>query len=304
MTSTIEFSANDPWRPANWRYQLAAERVASGCPFPQDWDGSTRAAASYLRRERRGDGSRHLAADFPDLYLALEIFRDADQELRWAIEARLLAGATATDIAGTTGLSLAGIDVFASVCFDVSDRLENREFIVGTIIGPDPSVPYDFRDRGWKVLAYSGGQEALAVALGPDAHCGIGEIIRADRRATALAAAVHIRQRAECGEESHLNLLRHLPKLVAGLEQTAEADGRLKSIEANVDQFYGGMSVEPRLQEYVENHPDYQRSPEMQAKVQELRELGLWGPGIGNVEQTTSTSPQDIDSDPFATATD
>ena len=90
-TSVFDLSASNPIRPVDWRYRLAAERVASGLAFPRlAWDPATFEIASYLRRAERDAHSRRLAADFSSFHWAYAIYRDADPGLRYALEARLL----------------------------------------------------------------------------------------------------------------------------------------------------------------------------------------------------------------------
>jgi hypothetical protein len=305
MIAKVECSASNPRRHPDWCYRLAAECVASGRPFPRrDWDALTLSVADYLRREQRGEDPGRLVADYPELNLALEVFRHEDQELRWAIEARLLAGFAATDVAAAAGLTPPIVDIFEKTFFDVRDRLENREFIVGTVIAPQRNRPYDFRDSGWKWIAFNYGQEALAVALGPDRRCGLAEIMRTDRYAMALAAIVQIRQRAESGQLVDLDLLRHMPKLLACLDQHIEEHTRLIKQEASVDAIYEIIRVSPEHQKYVENHPDYHRRPEWQAKVQELRELGSWGWQEEESEIATDASSENCDADAVAAEAD
>jgi hypothetical protein len=235
------------------------------------------AVADYLRRELRGDDPGRLVADYPELNLALDVFRHEDQELRWAIEAKLLAGVDEADIAVAAGLTRATIDTFAAVFFDVGDRLENREFIVGTVFALQRNPPLDFRNAGWKSIAVTSGKEALAVALGPDQRCSLDEIKHADLYATALSATVQIRQSAESGQLMDLDLLRHLPKLNACLDRKVEQNARSIKLEANVEALYRVSRVSREHQEYVESQPEYASCPDWQATVQRARDLGLWG---------------------------
>jgi hypothetical protein len=298
MFAKVDYSASNPLRPPDWCYRLAAECVASGRPIPRrDWDAMTLTVADYLRREQRGEDPSRLVADYPELNLALDVFRHEDQELRFAIEAKLLAGFAPTDVAAAAGLTPLIVDVFEKTFFDVRDRLENREFIVGTVIAPPRNPPYDFRDIGWKSIAFNDGPEALAVALGPDRRGRLAEIKRADRYATALAVLVQNRQRAENGQLMNLDLLRHLPKLRACLDQRIEECTRLIKQEASVEMIYQLLRVSPEHQEYVEKHHDYPRRPEWQAKVQELRDAGFWGWQEEDSEIATDAPSENGDAD-------
>ena len=118
-----------------------------------------------------------MAAEFPSLHLAYAIYRDADPGLRYALEARLLTGSEAADIAAALGSDAAVVSSYQAAFFDVGDRLGKVDFIMRRVIDPPAHEAYEFRNNGTKLLAYLGGVEALERLFRPDCQNGFDGVI-------------------------------------------------------------------------------------------------------------------------------
>jgi hypothetical protein len=300
MDSRIDLSATNPLRPADWRYRLALERVAAGLAFPRTlWDYQTLATAIYLDRLRRGEDRRRLAAAFPDLHLAIAIYHDQDREYRWALEAQLLAGDALSIVAAKFGVAETVVSSFESVCFDVSDRLDNADFIIPTVVGPQPHEPYEFHNSGWKLLAYLGGPGMLS--FNPVKDSGIGGLVGAHFSTVKFAVSAWMRWRIENGGDCDPRLLRNLARIVRCLDDGTDENDPINRRSENVKQFFRELRISDERQKLIEKHPDFAGNDKMRATVKSLEAMGLWGRDWEESEPTQPT-PGSHPDDPAATA--
>jgi hypothetical protein len=257
------------------------------------------AIATLLGRVRRGQGCRRLASDFPDLYPALEIYGDEDRDYRWALEAQLLAGGSRLRLAANFGLAETVIANYAAIFFDVADRLDNVDFIIPAVIGPQPHERYEFHNSGWKTLAYLGGPGILSFV--PAEGGGVGGLVGLQLSATRNAVAGWMRWRIENGGDCHLRLLRDLTRIVGYLDDRADENGPVNPRSENIKQFFKGLRISDETQKLIEKHPDFVGNDEMKATVKTLEVLGLWGPDLEEPETSQRTPESDSD-DPAAAA--
>ncbi|HEV2971705.1 MAG TPA: hypothetical protein VGY55_17135 [Pirellulales bacterium] len=173
-------TANDLLRATDWRYRLAAKRVAERRGLPQRrWDSWTTNVGHYLLRRgacRRPSDLEALAKSFGALDVAHRIFVDADQTLRRVLEARLVTGAPSCEIATRIGLSATAVNRFEAVYFDVRSRLARPDFILGRLIRVTDARHYEWIDQGWKLIGYVAGSAALNSVLGGDRGQGAGRL--------------------------------------------------------------------------------------------------------------------------------
>jgi len=128
-------------------------------------DGPTREAKRYRAawQRCRDDGDRRrLAAGMPGVAGACAI-RDGEPRVRWAVEARLLAGEAIDAVARKVGLRPEAVAWFEALYFHITDRLVSRGYLVHVAIGPRlhrGPMAQDL-DLLWKLFALSGGPEVL-----------------------------------------------------------------------------------------------------------------------------------------------
>jgi hypothetical protein len=274
MISVADYNSSNPLRPVDWRYRAAAERVASGLAFPRrDWDRETLETAYYLAGLRRGEAPRRLAADFPELHIALAIYQDRQRGHRWALEARLIAGIETASVATSLGVAPAVITTYQSVCFDVDDRLANTDFVIRRILSRPSRESYDYRDSGWKLLGYLGGPEALSQLLGRNSKCELPGIIRGQCSATKLAIADHIRRMVKSLDWDR-RLVQDLPQILGCLPEAEAIDEYIKTIQ----QLLFGIKWSVISEADLKKDPELVRPVEMRADEQWLAALGLPNP--------------------------
>jgi hypothetical protein len=103
---------------------------------------------------------------YPDLHAAHRLYEHG-AELRFEVEARLLARQSADEIAASTRLLPPTIDAYEAIFFNVRDRLNAGDWVVGTLIGQGLTSgigPWPVSEV-WKVLASAGGSPVLDVVL-------------------------------------------------------------------------------------------------------------------------------------------
>jgi hypothetical protein len=280
----VDLIASNPFRPVDWRYRLAADRVASGLAFPRPtWDAATLEIASYLRRAGSDAHSRRLAAEFSSFHLAYGIYRDADPGLRYALEARLLTRVEAVDVADSLGTDAAVIASFQAAFFDVGDRLGKIDFIMRRVIDPPAHEAYEFRNSGWKLLAYLGGAEALERLFHPDRQNGFDSVMSAERDATLLALACRMQWLVQHKSDLDPRLVIHWPEIV-GLIRKGGAPV-LTDYERNVATFLMNMPMQILEKSDLLNDPEFQKAYELRASEQILEAEGLPVSGLEFVEE-------------------
>ena len=284
VPSAFDLNASNPFRTVDWRYRLAADRVASGLAFPRPtWDTATLETATYLRRAGRGADPRRLAAEFPNFHLAYGIYRDADPGLRYALEARLLTRVEAADIADALGTDAAVIASFQAAFFNVGDRLGKTDFIMRRVIDPPAHEAYQFRNSGWKLLAYLGGAEALERLFHPDRQNGFDSVMSAERDATALALTGRMHWLVEHKSELDPRLVIRWPEIIGLIRK--EGDPVQTDYERNVEQMLMSIPLQILEKADVRNNPEFQKPYELRADDQMLQAAGLPVPGLEHLEE-------------------
>jgi hypothetical protein len=107
----------------------------------------------------------------PALIEALEVYQ-GDGQLRWELEARLLAGQTDEDIAAATAVRAAVVAAYERHFFAVRQCLAARDYILGCVVGAAPLRGFEEGDLRplWAYFGYAAGPKMLelvmAVSLG------------------------------------------------------------------------------------------------------------------------------------------
>ena len=155
-----------PTRPVDWRWLKAGLMLDLGLRGSRRRDdGPTREARRYRaasRRCRDDAGRERLGARMPGIAGACAI-RDGEPRLRWAVEARLLAGEPIDAVARKVGLRPEAVAWYETVFFHITDRLGSRGYVVHEVIGIRAlrgPVAHEV-DLLWKVFALFGGPEVL-----------------------------------------------------------------------------------------------------------------------------------------------
>jgi len=161
----IQFHANNPFRPANWRWErarLLREKLIRGV-HSQNLDPWINQAYRFqvkLARCRDDADRWDLMERWPDIYQAYLIYtqsgNDERNPLRFAIEARLLASESSSRIGELSGIPAVVIELYERLFFNVKEKLDNPDYIVNCIIGPSVHSGLSDRDYDllWKLLGY------------------------------------------------------------------------------------------------------------------------------------------------------
>ena len=159
----------DPLRSPAWRWELACELASQPAGSrPGRADALLGHVVRYLRRlgRCRTPGRRTLVvAGAPELQGAINIYRVGGWR-RTLVEAWILTGAKAAEIAVSLGMQARIVELYGSLFFDVADRLTARGYIT-MVIGVE-SLAATMTDQLASIVkrfAYYRGASALSLLL-------------------------------------------------------------------------------------------------------------------------------------------
>src|SRR5262249_30202359 len=131
-------SPRDPFLPLDFRWSAARACVEQGRPPAACDDRWTREAACYLaeRGERPGPGALARAIEArPAVSQAFDLHKADPPPLRWAVEARLLAGEPVGAIARKCALLPGAVEMYERLFFAVVDMLGFDTWVVCQAVG-------------------------------------------------------------------------------------------------------------------------------------------------------------------------
>lgn len=158
---------HDPFRPTNWRWERARWLREHGKYARKGADDDlTIAAKAFQAAESRSSselGRQRLALRFPGIFHAKEIYDREERDVRWTIEARLLAGEKLTRIAERSQTSHEVVWWYEKLFFNVLPCLKAPDYICNVVVGS--SLHHGLNDREydllWKLYGYFGGSYVL-----------------------------------------------------------------------------------------------------------------------------------------------
>jgi hypothetical protein len=159
-----------PCRSLSWRWERATRLVEDRRYFcswrDDDWTG---AAVRYLRDLRRLPGERgldELARRHPEVHAARTLHDRADR-LTTEVQGRLLARQPFEAIEQATGVRAEALRSYEALFFNVTDRLDVRDWVTAIAIGWRKFDPRKGRDRATvlKGYAFHGGPHLLDAVL-------------------------------------------------------------------------------------------------------------------------------------------
>lgn len=158
---------NDPLRPPDWRWQRARWlRELNKYARKGHEDAETIVIKRYqaLKSQCKNDlDYDRLKAKFPGIFHAEEFHDREDLDIRWEIEARLLARESLEQIADKIGAPVEIVFWYEKTFFNVLDRIDNRSYICGVAMGRSIHKGLFERDYDllWKMLGYGLGPHAI-----------------------------------------------------------------------------------------------------------------------------------------------
>jgi hypothetical protein len=174
------YSARNPRRPVDWRWQRAAIAATGEYPLSRRRDGDTwvARATKFIREHENCETELDLAAlseRHPILYWAHDLWYtrdDSGNPVRSEVEARLLADDEPDNIARRVATEVEVIEAYERLFFNVRERLCNRGYLMHCVLGPSIHLGFQASeyDLIWKLFAVLGGP--LAVDLMIDQSVG------------------------------------------------------------------------------------------------------------------------------------
>lgn len=167
---------DNPRRSPHWRWLRAVEIDSGGTRATRAVDGEDGFTwirrASRLKRRFEAAGNRsdalyRLVQYDREMFWAYNMWADDKAPMRWAIEARVLAGESDENIAKRIGTDGGVIAAYTSVFFDVRGFLDNRDYVVNVIMADAVSRGLTERqyDLLWKMFAFHGGSYVLDAVM-------------------------------------------------------------------------------------------------------------------------------------------
>lgn len=176
-----EYSPANPRRPVDWRWQRAALAASGEAPLARK--GGDRWVARALAFQRRQAETRgaldlaELAEGEPAIFWAHDLrYSDGDDyggsPFRSELEARLLAADQSRNIADRLNTTVAVVEAYERLFFNVIDRRANRGYLIHQVLGAQVHTGFQVQDYDliWKLMALLGGP--LAVDLMIDQSIG------------------------------------------------------------------------------------------------------------------------------------
>ena len=132
----------DPFLRPDWRHSRVLKLI-SHLPVPKRttrWDDQyIRTSRNFLLRWRKNEEEREkLRAEYPGMYYAWQLYDnpDEDTDMRFIVEARLLAGQSYQEIANGVKTIPETIEYYEKLFFNVSDFREHHDWIVKQVLLP------------------------------------------------------------------------------------------------------------------------------------------------------------------------
>jgi hypothetical protein len=167
----LQFHPSNPFRPVNWRWEQARFMREKKLRIPKgtsdDYVVQALKFQNGLAKCSDEIDRWSLMEELPDFYTAHLIYLRGDDEdrhpMRYAIEARLLAGQPYYEIAELIGLSTEAIQTYERLFFNVVEKLRFTDYIMTCVIGPSVHAGLSDRDYDllWKLFGYLYGPVVL-----------------------------------------------------------------------------------------------------------------------------------------------
>jgi hypothetical protein len=182
-------SPHDPFRPLDFRWRAARDCVEHGRPPAACDDRWAREAARFLaeRGDRPGpEALTRLAERMPAVSQAHDLHKADPPHLRWAVEARVIAGEPFDTIACKCGLLPEAVELYEKLFFSVADMLGADTWVMCQAVGPRAfrGMTEQDVDIWWKLLGYCFGPLMLDKVIHHSA--GLPRPAEAEQLAAAL----------------------------------------------------------------------------------------------------------------------
>jgi len=164
----IDLTPENPWRPVDWRWQRALK--LQGKEFrrnPRFDDTDITNAVRFIEAAQYSEGDRSrstiLALRYPDMYWAVDMYKNADAAWRYEVEARILANESVSEISSRMDMRPGAMEIYERLFYDVRSRLRHSSYILHIAIGPALHKGLKESDYHliWKYYAFTYGPRML-----------------------------------------------------------------------------------------------------------------------------------------------
>jgi len=229
-----EFMQFNPFRSPSWRWERASELVnRQGASSLEMDDEPTRKSVAFLQALEAfvaAAQSRSLPAWMRPLHDALQLYERGGNQ-RLLVEAWLLAGQSIAAVAEACGLEPETVAWYEALFYNVTDRLQARDWILLSVIGkrPIPDTPPD-RGQILKLLAYHGGPLLLEAVAG---HL-LGDPL-ATARDPVMARCIDFFIRVLNWQPTTAEPAKHMPVAIEQFVKLATAAKKARAAEAKAE---------------------------------------------------------------------
>jgi hypothetical protein len=278
--------SDSPLRPVDWRWRRAeALRRLGRRAARLEADAYVAAAKRFQDALAACDDEAdraELSQEWPDLYAArdLRLAEDVDPGQRYALEARLLAGAPYEHIARRAGMRVEAVRWYEALFFNIEDRRDNRDYLLHQAVGSSVHsgiAPHEI-DRLWKMVGLAHGPVFLDAVIDHFRRLPVTDVSQIEsalsdqarsllrRQALKAAAGLRLRdpfaglqtlelergyqeaERQQGTGESRDLLLQGVQALFDVLPWTAPGKKSPKSVRAD----FRGLAAEPRVHDLLQ----------------------------------------------------
>lgn len=258
--SALNIAAQNPFRPADWRWQRAREIFDGvGLPVTRRRDGVRgymwiNKAIRFLQdyENCRNDRQRVLLSESrPDVFWAHWAWSATANPQKHLIEAQLLARCDNRDIAWRCGTNDEVIEAYEQLFFNVRTKLQHRSYILNCVMGPAIHRGLSEReyDLLWKLYGYFLGPyivDALESKFSNPVWCGTPEAVGAavldDAIGTLKLKAALAAKTVPVNQHTQLALMEQFTKFVE-VERNTDSAG--KAQEQILDHISAMMTTLP-----------------------------------------------------------
>ena len=240
---SIAIAANNPFRPADWRWQRAREiEAGTGLPTTKRRDGLAgykwiKRACKFLSQlsscthewERTAVAEQH-----PGIFWAHYAWSSMTNPQKHSIEAHILARGDNAFISEYCGVSPDIVEAYEALFFNVREKLENKGYILHCVIGPAIQRGLSERefDLLWKLYGYFLGPHivtALESKFANPVWCGTKEAVSAavldDAIGTLKLKAALAAKTVNVNQHTQLALMDQFTKFVE-VERSTDTAGK------------------------------------------------------------------------------
>ena len=241
--SSLTIAADNPFRPATWRWQRATEiQEGNGLPTTKRRDGLMgykwiTQALNFAREyaDCHTDQQRNILAERRyDIFWAHWLWTETGHPQRHSVEAHILAREDDHAIGWKCGVAPSVIEAYEALFFNVREKMHHKQYILHCVIGPAIQNGISEReyDLLWKLYGYFLGPyilDSLESKFSNPTWCGtpeaVGAAILDDAIGTLKLKAALAAKTISVNQYTQLQLMEQFTKFVE-VERNTDSAGK------------------------------------------------------------------------------